>query len=49
MSRKTAVVLLLIAVLAGGCHTRPPRVDCDGHLSPINPPAPVTRAPEKHP
>lgn len=34
-----AAVALLLLVL--GCTSHPRRVDCDGRLSPINPPAPA--------
>ena len=37
--------LFAVFVLAGilaGCSSHPTRVDCEGHLRPINAPAPVT-------
>ena len=43
MSRKTVFLIFALALLAA-CHTRPPRVDCDGRLQPINAPAPVTHS-----
>jgi hypothetical protein len=49
MHLKTFVTVLLVAVLLSACHTRPPRVDCEGRLSPINAPAPVTQPQETHP
>ena len=49
MHLKTLVIVLLVAALLSACHTRPPRVDCEGHLSPINAPAPVTQSQERHP
>jgi hypothetical protein len=49
MCLKTLVNVLLVAALLSACHTRPPRVDCEGRLSPINAPAPVTPSQETHP
>jgi hypothetical protein len=49
MNFKTAVVLLLAMGLLCACHTRPPRVNCADHLTPINAPAPVSEEPEKRP
>ena len=49
MSPKFVLVLFLVAALLAACHTRPPRVDCEGHLGPINAPAPVTRPEGSHP
>jgi hypothetical protein len=49
MHLKTLVIVLLVAALLSACHTRPPRVDCEGRLSPINAPAPLTPSPETHP
>ncbi len=48
MHLRTLVMGLLVAALLSACHTRPPRVDCEGRLSPINAPAPVTQS-ETHP
>jgi hypothetical protein len=36
------LALLLLAVSA--CAHNPPKVDCEGHLTPINPPNPVAKA-----
>ena len=49
MNPKWTFVLLLVAALLSACHTRPPRVDCEGRLSPVNAPAPVTHPQEAHP
>jgi hypothetical protein len=49
MNSKWIFVLLLVATLLTACHTRPPRVDCEGRLSAINTPAPVTHAQDTHP
>jgi len=49
MNPKWTLVLLLVATLLSACHTRPPRVDCEGHLSAINAPAPVPHPQETHP
>ncbi len=49
MHPKTVVIVVLVAALLSACHTRPPRVDCEGHLSPINAPAPVTPSQGTHP
>lgn len=49
MNPKTVGIVLLVAALLSACHTRPPRVDCEGRLSPINAPAPVTPSKETHP
>jgi hypothetical protein len=46
MSAKTTILLIILTLLSA-CHTRPPRVDCDGQLKPINTPAPVTHSSEK--
>jgi hypothetical protein len=37
---KIVILLLLLLLLATGCTHREVRVDCDGPLRPINPPAP---------
>jgi len=37
-----ALVCLLATLVA--CSHQPPRVDCDGHLVPINPPNPKTKS-----
>jgi hypothetical protein len=34
-------VAFLVLILAG-CASHPRRVDCEGHLRPINPPAPAS-------
>ena len=39
-----AMVTVALLVFIAGCASHPPRIDCDGHLKPINAPAPVTRA-----
>jgi len=49
MNPKWTVVVLLVAALLSACHTRPPRVDCEKHLSAINTPAPVSDPQETHP
>ena len=49
MHLKSAFALLLVTALLGACHTRPPKVDCEGHLSPINAPAPITESQVPHP
>jgi hypothetical protein len=33
------VVVMLWLLLIASCASHPPRVDCEGHLKPINPPA----------
>lgn len=48
MSARCAILWLLL--LIGGCSHGPRRVDCDGHLQPINPPTPVVKdAPARTP
>ena len=37
-------MLLLFALTA--CAHHPPQVDCEGRLTPINPPNPVVKSPE---
>ena len=49
MNSRLTFVLLLVATLLSACHTRPPKADCEGRLSPINAPAPVTHPEESHP
>lgn len=49
MGARTAILLALLAALVCACHTRPPRVDCEEHLSPINAPAPLAPSGERHP
>jgi len=45
MPSNTRIALVLAAVLAlGACSAHPKKVDCGGHLKPINAPAPVTPA-----
>jgi hypothetical protein len=41
-SLKTIWVLALM-LLVGGCASHRPRVDCEGHLRPINAPAPTAK------
>jgi hypothetical protein len=48
MNFRIFALLMWVALLAG-CRTHPPRVDCDGHLQPINAPAAVTKTPDPHP
>jgi hypothetical protein len=48
MNPKWTFVLLLVATFLSACHTRPPKVDCEKHLSAINAPARVTPE-EPHP
>jgi len=43
------LVAIALALVMAGCSAHPTRVDCDGHLRPINPPAPVTPATGAHP
>ena len=45
VTRSLAVALLALAV---GCSSHPRRVDCDGRLSPINPPAPAAAGTAGH-
>ena len=40
--RLKTIGLLALALLLAGCATHRTRVDCEGHLRPINAPAPVT-------
>jgi len=49
MNLRLTFALLVAATLLSACHTRPPKADCEGHLSPINAPAPVTQSQETHP
>jgi hypothetical protein len=35
---------MALALLVVGCASHPSRVDCEGHLKPINAPAPATPA-----
>jgi hypothetical protein len=39
-----SVVFIALAVVVTACVSHPPKVDCEGELRPINPPAPVTSA-----
>jgi hypothetical protein len=39
-----SVVFIALAVVVTACASHPPKVDCEGKLRPINPPAPVTSA-----
>ena len=48
MNPRLTFILLLVATLLSACHTRPPKADCEGHLTAINAPAPVTPE-ERHP
>jgi hypothetical protein len=43
-----SLVAIALALLMIGCSTHRTRVNCDGHLRPINPPAPVTPAGGTH-
>jgi hypothetical protein len=42
------VVVIALAFVVVGCSAHPTRVNCDGHLRPVNPPAPVTPAGGEH-
>ena len=42
------VVVIALALVVVGCSAHPTRVNCDGHLRPINPPALVTPATGAH-
>jgi starvation-inducible outer membrane lipoprotein len=33
--------IAVLALILGGCSTYPKKVDCEGHLKPINAPAPA--------
>jgi hypothetical protein len=37
-------VVLILAFTLAACHSGARRVDCDRHLVPINPPAPVVKS-----
>lgn len=39
--RIQACLVALLLVLTAACSTHPKRVDCEGHLQPINTPAPM--------
>jgi hypothetical protein len=39
-----AICAMVLALLVGGCASHPHRVDCEGHLKPINAPAPTKPA-----
>lgn len=41
MKVSMTLLALLLALLVG-CSSQPRRIDCEGHLRPINPPASVT-------
>jgi hypothetical protein len=45
--RTLLTALLLLCLL--GCSAHPKRVDCEGHLRPINAPAPATASSDAHP
>ena len=49
MNPRLTFVLLLVTACLSACHTTPPKVDCEKHLSAINTPAPVTHPEESHP
>jgi hypothetical protein len=50
MSRKLYIFkAFVLALLLAGCSSHPTRVDCEGHLRPINAPAPVTSQGASHP
>lgn len=38
-SKRTHLCLVLLYLLLGACSAHPKKVDCEGHLQPINPPA----------
>jgi hypothetical protein len=40
---------MLLALILAGCSSHPKRVDCEGHLRPINAPAPVSASSEVRP
>ena len=44
MSFLRTMAALALAMLVAGCASHPRRIDCEGHLKPINAPAPVTRS-----
>ena len=44
-----ALAVLAVVACMAGCAHKPPRVDCDGKLQPINLPAPVERGSTSQP
>jgi len=42
--RLSTFLALAFAILLLACASHPPKVNCDGKLTPINPPAPVARS-----
>ena len=40
---------VFVALILVGCSSHPRRVDCEGHLRPINAPAPVGSSSVAHP
>ena len=38
----SVTLLVMLFALLVGCSSHPRRIDCEGHLRPINPPAPTT-------
>lgn len=38
-SKRTNLFLILLSLLLGACSAHPKKVDCEGHLQPINTPA----------
>jgi hypothetical protein len=49
MIRPSLFLVLILATLGSGCHSRPPKVDCEAHLKAINAPASVAQKTESRP
>jgi hypothetical protein len=49
MSHKPHLFKAIVLALIAGCSSHPTRVDCEGHLRPVNAPAPVTSEGASHP
>jgi hypothetical protein len=48
-TKRIGLVTLTLALILAACSAHPRKVDCDGHLKPINAPAPAVPAGSPHP
>jgi starvation-inducible outer membrane lipoprotein len=48
-TKRIGLVALVLALMLAACSAHPRKVDCEGHLTPINAPAPAVPMGSPHP